>query len=361
MGVYLRGAAGLAIGAGLFLATQALLAQNPESKASVEITTERRIKIIDAVVKKLNDSYVFPETAKKMEDSVRARVKAGEYEKITNGQAFAESLTRHLQEISRDKHLRVRFSAEPLPDHRPATKLPSAEERDRMRKWAESVNYGFEKVEKLPGNIGYIDLRGFLQPDEAAGRAVSEAMNKVADSDALIFDLRQNGGGSPEMVRLVCSYLFDSTPVHLNSLYWREGDRTDEFWTLKEVPGKRFLGKDVYVLTSKRTFSGAEEFSYNLQNLKRATIVGETTGGGAHPGGVHRLDENFSVFIPTGRAINPITKTNWEGKGVKPEVEVSAESALKTAQELAIKRLLAKTTDSARSAELLKILESLSR
>jgi hypothetical protein len=359
MVVYLRGAAGLVIGASLFLATRALLAQNPETKAPAEFTSERRIKIIEAVVKKLNDSYVFPETAKKIEDSVRARVKAGEYEKIANGQAFAESLTRHLQEVSHDKHLRIRYSAEPLAERRPGP--PPAEEREKMRKWAESVNYGFEKVEKLPGNIGYIDLRGFLQPDEAAGKAVADAMNKVADSDALIFDLRQNGGGSPEMVRLVCSYLFDSTPVHLNSLYWREGNRTDEFWTLKDVPGKRFLGKDVYVLTSKRTFSGAEEFSYNLQNLKRATIVGETTGGGAHPGGVHRLDENFSVFIPTGRAINPITKTNWEGKGVKPEVEVSAESALKTAQELAIKRLLSKTSDSARSAELLKVLQSLGR
>ena len=354
---YLRAVWGLTIGAALFFTGRALVAQQAEAKSAAEITGERRIKIIDALVTKLNGSYVFPDAAKRMEESLRKRCDAGEYEKVTTGEAFAEALTRHLQEISRDKHLRVRYSAEPLPDRGPNP--PSAEEREKMRKWAESVNYGFEKVEKLPGNIAYVELRGFIQPDEQAGKAVAEVFAKVADSDALIFDLRRNGGGSPEMVRLVCSYLFDSKPVHLNSLYWREGDRTDEFWTLKDLPGKRYLGKDVYVLTSSRTFSGAEEFSYNLQNLKRAAIVGETTGGGAHPGGVRRLDPNFSVFIPTGRAINPITKTNWEGKGVKPEVEVSAESALKTAQEMAIKRLISQAKDPAKAADLTKVLASL--
>ncbi|MCA1614166.1 MAG: peptidase, partial [Acidobacteria bacterium] len=137
---------------------------------------------------------------------------------------------------------------------------------------------------------------------------------------------------------LICSYLFGPEPVHLNSLYWREGNRTEEFWTRKEVAGKRYLNKDVYVLTSNRTFSGAEEFSYNLKNLKRATIVGETTGGGAHPGGGHRVGEHFMMFVPTGRAISPITKTNWEGTGVKPDIEVPAEQALTVARLSAVKK-----------------------
>jgi C-terminal processing protease CtpA/Prc len=163
-------------------------------------------------------------------------------------------------------------------------------------------------------------------------------MNFLNGTDALIIDMRSNGGGNPAMVALVCSYLFGPEPVHLNDLYWREGNRTDEFWTKKEVAGRRYLNKDVYVLTSKRTFSGAEEFTYNLKNLKRATIIGETTGGGAHPGGGFRISEHFGMFVPTGRAISPITKTNWEGTGVTPDVAVPADQALLVARLMALKK-----------------------
>jgi retinol-binding protein 3 len=136
-----------------------------------------------------------------------------------------------------------------------------------------------------------------------------------------------------------CTYLFGPEPVHLNELYWRPGDSTQQFWTLPYVPGKRYVGKPVSVLTSPRTFSGAEEFSYNLKNLKRATLVGETTGGGAHPGGPERVNDHFAVWLPTGRAINPISKTNWEGTGVKPDVEVPADQALATAHLAALRKL----------------------
>jgi C-terminal processing protease CtpA/Prc len=152
--------------------------------------------------------------------------------------------------------------------------------------------------------------------------------------------MRSNGGGNPQMVALVSSYLFGPEPVHLNDLYWREGDRTEQFWTRKEVAGKRYLNKDVYILTSKRTFSAAEEFTYNLKNLKRATIVGETTGGGAHPGGGFRITEHFGMFVPTGRAISPITKTNWEGTGVTPDIDVPADQALVVARLTALKKSL---------------------
>jgi C-terminal processing protease CtpA/Prc len=149
------------------------------------------------------------------------------------------------------------------------------------------------------------------------------------------------------MVALICSYLFGAEPVHLNDLHWRDGkgERVEEFWTLKEVAGKRYAGKDVYVLTSGRTFSGAEEFSYNLKNLKRATLVGETTGGGANPGGGNRLSAHFAAFIPTGRAVSPVTKTNWEGTGVEPDVKVPADQALRTAQVMALKKAAERTTD----------------
>jgi C-terminal processing protease CtpA/Prc len=160
-------------------------------------------------------------------------------------------------------------------------------------------------------------------------------MGFLANTDALIVDLRRNGGGRPEMVALLSSYLFDER-THLNDLYWREGNRTDEFWTNATVAGPRYGGKKpVFVLTSKRTFSGAEEFAYNLKALKRATIVGETSGGGAHPGDMQKIADGFAMFVPTGRAINPVTKTNWEGVGVEPDVVVPADQALDKAKELA--------------------------
>ncbi|MBC7897224.1 MAG: S41 family peptidase, partial [Cytophagaceae bacterium] len=186
--------------------------------------------------------------------------------------------------------------------------------------------------EVLAGNVGYVELLSFAyQPNEIAD-AVASAMTKVADTDALIFDVRANGGGSPDAVRLISSYIFGPKPVHLNSLYFRPANQTTHFYTMATVAGKRFgPDKPVYVLTSRRTFSAAEEFTYNLQSLKRATIVGDTTGGGAHPGGMQRLPAGFAVFVPSGRAINPITLTNWEGTGVRPTIAVPSDSALDVA------------------------------
>ncbi len=160
------------------------------------------------------------------------------------------------------------------------------------------------------------------------------SMAIISGSDAIIIDLRKNGGGSPAMVQYLCSYFFGER-VHLNSLYWRQGDRTDEFWTLDEIGGKKLPNVPLFVLTSSRTFSGAEEFSYNMQTQKRATLIGETTGGGANPGGGFRVNADLTVFIPTGAAINPITGTNWEGVGVVPEIKTSAEEALEKAISLA--------------------------
>jgi len=312
-------------------------AQQPVQQ-DLTIDAATRTQVIDGVLKRLNDSYVFPETAKKMEQSIRERVSKKEYDQITSAKEFATKLTNDLQDVSHDKHLRVRYSYNPLPERGPQRE-PTAEEREQQKRDLTWMNHAFAKVERLDGNIGYIDFRGFLDPDLGAD-TVAAAMNFINGTDALIIDMRYNGGGNPAMVAFVCSYLFGPEPVHLNDLYWREGNRTEEFWTRKEIPGKRYLNKDVYVLTSKRTFSGAEEFTYNLKNLKRATIVGETTGGGAHPGGGFRINEHFGMFVPMGRAISPITKTNWEGTGVTPDVDVPADQALHVARLLALKKSL---------------------
>ena len=299
------------------------------------IDAAERDRVLDQLTKDLKERYVFPEAAEKMAADIAQRRK--EYEKVTSGPELARKLTANLQAISKDKHLRVRASATPFP--KPPKEGPTAADRERMKEFARRMNGAVQKVERLPGNVGYLEIRNFMD-SEVVAEPLAAAMDFLARTDALILDLRRNGGGSPKGVALVCSYFFGEEPVHLNSLYWRKGDRTEEFWTLKSVSGKRCVGKDLYVLTSQRTFSGAEECAYNLQTQKRATIVGETTGGGAHPGGMVPLGDRFLVFIPTGRAINPITKTNWEGTGVRPDVPCTADKALEVAHEMAVKKLM---------------------
>ena len=316
-------------------------AQPEQPDLTIDAAT--RTQVIDGILKRINDSYVFPEVAKKMEQSIRERVEKKEYDQIASAKEFAKKLTDDLQAVSKDKHLRVRYSHNAIPEREPRRE-PTAEEREQRRRDLTWMNHGFSKVERLPGNIGYLEFLNFMD-EELGADTVAAAMNFINGTSALIIDMRNNGGGNPAMVALVCSYLFSPEPVHLNDLYWREGNRTEEFWTRKELAGKRYLNKDVYVLTSKRTFSGAEEFTYNLKNLKRATIVGETTGGGAHPGGGFRISEHFGMFVPTGRAISPITKTNWEGTGVTPDISVPADQALLVARVMALKKSLTTVSD----------------
>ncbi|HEU4932262.1 MAG TPA: S41 family peptidase [Pyrinomonadaceae bacterium] len=323
------------------------------------IDAATRTQVIDTIIKRLNESYVFPDVAKKMEDSIRERVANKEYDQITSAKQFATTLTNDLQAVSKDKHLRVRYSHQAIPERGPRRE-PTAEEREQRKRDLTWSNHGFSKVERLRGNIGYLEFLNFMD-EELGADTVAAAMNFVNNTDALIIDMRSNGGGNPAMVALVCSYLFGPEPVHLNDLYWREGNRTDEFWTRKEVAGKRYLNKDVYVLTSKRTFSGAEEFTYNLKNLKRATIIGETTGGGAHPGGGFRISEHFGMFIPTGRAISPITKTNWEGTGVTPDVAVPADQALLVARIMALKKSIPTIANPDRKAAVGEELQNLEK
>ncbi len=343
--------------AAILLSPRAGLAQGPNNQPDLPVDAATRAAVIEGALKYLNSYYVFPETAKKMEQAIRERAQKKEYDQITSAITLASTLTTHLQEVSHDKHLRVRYSHEPIPERRHNGE-PTAEEREQFLNFLRQTNFGFEKIERLSGNIGYLDLRGF-NPAEFGAETVVAAMNFLANTDSLIIDLRRNGGGDPAMVALISSYLFGSQPVHLNDLYWREGDTTRQWWTLPYVPGKRYGAvKDVYVLTSKYTFSAAEEFTYNLKNLKRATIIGETTGGGANPGGVRRINEHFMIFVPSGRAINPYTKTNWEGTGVTPDVSVPADQALKVAQVAALNKLIEKTADAERKQQLKGVLET---
>lgn len=307
------------------------------------LTGDVRNQTIDQLESALRDRYVFPDVAEKAIKSVRDNQKSGAYDSLTEGPEFAKALSEHLNSVCKDAHLRVRYSPEVLPVRKERS-TPSKAEIEQAEKYTRLSNSNFEKVERLVGNIGYLKFNGFTDGADME-RPCKAAFEFLADTDALIIDLRQNGGGSPDGVRHICSYLFDEKPVHLNDLYFRGSAKPQEFWTLKKVPGKRYIGKAVYILVSKRTGSGAEEFTYNLKNLKRATILGENTWGGANPGGVVRLNDHFAVFVPVGRAVNPITKTNWEGTGVDPDIRIDPADALKQAHVRAIEKLLAAATN----------------
>jgi retinol-binding protein 3 len=321
-------------------------AQAPQNAAPLDPSV--RQQVIDGAIAHLRRAYIFEDVAEKMAGAVRARAARGEYDTIATPEAFAETLTKDLQAVSRDKHLRILYNPEGLPE---ASGPPSPELRAQRLADERRQNFGFRRVERLDGNVGYIELTGFSGSREVAEAAVP-AMNFVANTDALIFDLRGNGGGSPVTIGLLSSYLFDRV-VHLNDFYVRETGRREQFFTKTDVEGRRYApDKPVFILTSGRTFSAAEEFTYNLKHLKRAVVVGETTGGGAHPGGVRRITSHFGIWLPTGRAINPITGTNWEGVGIEPDIATPASDALRAAHLAALDAVHASTTDARHKADL---------
>lgn len=332
-----------ALGAGTVLAMLAgASVVSPPAPSQAALDARARAEVITGAIDHMRRAYIFADLAEKMAALLQENQRAGAYDGITEPAAFATRVTSDLQSISGDKHLRIIYSPEPAVRRGP----PSADERARGLAEQRRRNFGLERVERLDGNVGYLDLRGFSGSAEATPTAEA-AMNFVADTDALIFDLRRNSGGSPAMIRTLSSYLFDRV-VHLNDFYVRETDTRQQFFTSAEVTGRRYgAEKPVYVLISNRTFSAAEEFTYNLKHLKRATIVGETSGGGAHPGGVRRITDHFAIWLPNGRAINPITGTNWEGVGVEPDLKVPAESALTAAHLDALKKIRAAATDPA--------------
>ena len=302
-----------------------------------------RAEIVDSVCAALNRTYVFPEVAEQMDEFVRQQMAGGAYDDLNTVREFTGALTRDLQSISHDLHLRVGYIP---PDMMAQLTADVDEDEAEARERAEAArdNFRFRRVEILTGNVGYLRFDGFVNAAYSGPTAVA-AMNFLAHTDALIIDLRYNGGGSPSLIQLITTYFFDE-PVHLNSFYIRESDSTQQFWTLTHVQGERMTDTDLYVLTSDRTFSGAEEFSYNLKNLERATIVGDTTGGGAHPVSRVIFEElSTGLGVPFGRAVNPITGTNWEGVGVIPDVAVPAAQALDKAHIMALETILEGQSD----------------
>lgn len=299
---------------------------------------------VDLLAQRLSAKYVFADAGNKMAAAVRDHLRKGDYEKAATDAEFAKMLTTHIQAANPDKHLSIRYVPNAQPDRpRPSLKqgMP-ADVRERMTEVGKYLNFAFEKVERLPGNIMYVKFDGFFEADIAKAAATA-AMNLAAYGNAMIIDLRENRGGDPRMVAHVASYLLGDKKIHLSDIYFRADNETNSFWSDPSVPGARFgADKPVYVLTSGETFSAAEDFTYNLQAIKRITVVGETSGGGAHPIQPFRIGSNLVAVIPVGRSINPVTQGNWEGAGVKPDVAIAADKALGKANALALRQVMPK-------------------
>jgi retinol-binding protein 3 len=350
----------LALFAALTLAlapTPVVQTAGPGQDTTIDATT--RTRVIQGVVRRIQEGYVFPNKASEMARAVQAKVRRGGYDSIVSAQAFAARLTQDLRAVSHDRHLEVAYVAKGVRDEVPDAEPTAAEKKERAV-YARRTNWGFERVERLSGNVGYLEIRSFDFDPAGVDSTLTAAMNFLANTDALIVDVRRNGGGDPLIVAAVCSYLMPPNTL-INKFYWRPQNRWDEFRT-KRVTGKYYgTTRPVYVLTSDGTFSGAEEFAYDIQTQKRGEVVGDTTGGGAHPGGMRRVTEQFGVWVPAGRAVNPVTGKNWEGTGVIPDVPVAADDALRTAHLRALNRILAGEKDPEVRTRLQQVIEEVSR
>jgi hypothetical protein len=281
-----------------------------------------RARVLAAIGPAIGAHYVFPDVGTKMVADLRARIARGDYDRYSTHTEFAARVTDDLRAISHDRHVMLEYVA----DAPPMGAAPNPpEDLDALKK----IHFGIGPVERLDGNVARLVIDSFEDP-RLAGAAIASAMDVASTADALLVDLRGNNGGDPWGVAYVASYFFDGPPVHWNDMYWHDSNSTDRFFTKVDVPGKKFgAKKPVFVLVGNHTFSAAEEFAYGMQAQHRAVIVGATTRGGAHPVCPISIDGHYSMRVPCGRAINPITHGNWEGTGVIPDVSVDEKEAVR--------------------------------
>jgi retinol-binding protein 3 len=316
--------------------------------AVVTVLTPTQIGGLLAKAEAAFHDYVFPHVAARAVSMLKSN--APRYETISDPAAFAAAVNADLLAVTRDRHVHIEYPFD-------SAMFGTPESMDAMHREEQELNYGFRTVRRLPGNVGYIDFR-FFSGDPSAAAVIASAMSFVANTDALIIDLRNNHGGDPRSAQMLEGYLF-ADQQQITSIVERDPktgalSETQQY-TAPMVAGTLYLNKRVYLLTSHHTFSCAEQFAYDLHNLKRVTIVGETTGGGANPGGFEPLGGNFAIFIPTGRAYSPVTKTNWEGTGIAPDIAVPASTALTTAYVTALKSIRG-TGDKRNASEIDKLL-----
>lgn len=314
--------------------------------------TEREL-VIDETLAQIKAEYVHPERYPAIEQNVRKHQEAGAYGAAGSEEEFVKLLTSHLQEISKDKHMSLRYQPN-VRTLRPQAFASTAAKREQERR----DNYGLRKVEILPGNVGYLDVFHFHDDAEQAMEAFGAAMGFVANTDALIIDLRGHRGGG-EAMQLLASYFFDK-PFTVMELRYR-GNRKVEAKSFANIPGKRYLGKPVWLLTSGRTFSAGEAFAYSMKSLKRATLVGATTRGGGNPNMMLPLRKDYLLSIPIGESVSPVDGGSWEGVGVQPDVATDEKAALGVAHRQALERLRNQAQDEGLRASLAKQIEALEK
>lgn len=301
------------------------------------MTDEEVSEIVDRVRTLVEDHYLFPDVAASVSQTLADAQAAGRYP--ASARSLATAMTTDLQSVNGDQHLRLLYHDEAQPPREPGD---DGEEYAAMARWAGQTCGGVARVEHLAGNVGYLDLQPVLFPAAISGELITAAMNLIADTDALIVDLRRCLGGEPSTVSLIVSYVWDSEPVQLTGL--REREQLRQSWTLPFVAGRRFgRTKPLYVLTSGTTFSGGEQLSYDLQQLGRATIVGERTRGGAHAREGFVVHPHLEATISVAEGVNPRSGSNWEGTGVLPDIQTTAEQALDIAYRRALADIGART------------------
>ncbi|MCX4808464.1 S41 family peptidase [Streptomyces sp. NBC_01214] len=296
------------------------------------LTSLQPAPVVEELARLLAAHYVFPELGQELAGLVRDRLAAGAYD-VATPEELGRVVTADLQSRNGDRHLRLKYHADRVPEEQGAAMLAE------MRRDFEASLGGVTRLEMLDSGVAVLELTPNLFPLEWAAEPLGAALAVASRARALILDLRRNLGGSPDTVAFVCGHLLDERTL-LNTMHWREGDRREQSWSPAYVPGPRFGGeKPVYVLTSPRTFSAAEELAYDLQQLGRAVVVGETTRGGAHPREGWTLHPHLEASIPVGRSVNPVSGTNWEGTGVVPDLPCPTADALARAHERALARL----------------------
>lgn len=330
----------------LLLTVTAAIASTPPSPSppTVAVDQATRLEVIDTLIAKLNANYVSADKARQVELVLRQHQRKGKYDRITDGKQLANQLLDDIQGALHDKHLLVDISAGPVPPDDalpPPPQTRAAWEKQLPPGALERIlasNLGVEKVDHLNPKIGYLQISAF-GPAFLVSDKFAAAMNKLANTDGLIIDLRKNGGGGDDSVTLLISYLVDQR-TRLNDTVERATNITTQYWTHDKLDGKRYGGKKpILILVGPETKSAGESFAYQMQALKRATVIGERTWGGANASRPYRLSEHFFAFIPSKRPINPITQTNWEGVGVIPDVAAKIDDALPAAKDLMQRQL----------------------
>lgn len=311
------------------------------AQVPAETIPNTRRELIESVISSVSANYIFPDVAQRLEQSLNVELASGFYDGIADPEALAQTLTFHLREQSKDRHFLVEYSEKAVPPETQGNEQKEQREADYLNSLE---NFGFEGVTRLSGNIGWLDFRGFAEP-HASAKTLAAAMTFLSNTNALIIDVRKNRGGDQGMVELFCSYFFEKK-TQVGDFYYRNTGVTRPSWTQDAVAGTRYIGKDVYILTSAETFSAAEALAYTLQSRHVAVVVGETSGGAANPVKYVRLNQHFSLLVPEGKITDAITKTNWEGIGVKPDITMPAAQALTVAHLLALRKNLERKTRS---------------